>query len=128
MLAATCLTIAGSATAVASTFFETSVATTDLDFFEFNGLLGGQSFALTGSTVSNDFFMLAFDSTNTPIGTQQELFNTVNEVITATAPSDGFLIVVLKSSSEANSGAYVVTLDAGLVPEPTAALARRRRK
>jgi hypothetical protein len=72
--------------------------------------------------------MLAFDSTNTPIGTQQELFNTVNEVITATAPSDGFLIVELKSSSEANSGAYVVTLDAGLVPEPTAALARRRRK
>ncbi len=164
LLSATCLTLAGSGVASATTFFESSVGdfpgtspgtslpigttlvngsitpATDVDFFEFMGLAAGQSFTLTGSAPSNDFFMSAFNSSNTQFGTAQEMFNNHNAVITGTTPGDGNLIVeIVTSPSEQNAGAYSVSLSAVLAPEPAsvaltgiglaaaAALARRRK-
>lgn len=148
LLAATCLTVAGSGAAHAGTFLESSlgggdfpdsapgtslpVGTTivngtlssfsDVDFFEFMNLAAGQSFTLTASTTTGYLLIEAFDSGNTQIGSTQYFYSGVNGVISGTIPGDGMLIAEIRNS-EGGSGDYSVSLDAPLagVPEPTSA-------
>jgi len=147
LLAATCLTVAGSGAAHAGTFLESSlgggdfpntspgtslpVGTTtvdgtissysDVDFFEFMNLAAGQSFTLTASASAGYMLIEAFDSGNTQIGSPQYFYSGVNGVISGTIPGDGMLIAEILNSE--GGGAYSVSLDAPLsgVPEPATA-------
>ena len=147
LLAATCLTVAGSGAAHAGTILESSVAggdfpnsapgtalpvgTTivdgtissfsDVDFFEFMNLAAGQSFTLTASGTGVYLNILAFDSSNNQIGSTQTFYSGQDGVIPGTIPGDGMLIAEIRNSE--GTGAYSVSLDAPLsgVPEPATA-------
>jgi hypothetical protein len=145
LLATTCLTAVGGATAQAASIteppnFGTTFATRTLlpvnttvvtgttsfgdidDFVEFQGLVGGASFTLTATaTISN---VTVFTDSQSQIGSPLMFGSTATLPLTNTVPANGLLVVqVHLTNAETGTQSYTLNLNAPTtVPEPASSL------
>ena len=146
LLATTCLTVAATGAAQATTVNEStdfgdtfatsnilpvgtdvingaifgSIAPDGADFFTFTNLLGGSAFTLGASTPVGSFFpeVQVLTSANTVVSPQQGFSLGSPASANGIVPLDGILVVQVNGNE--GSGPYTVTLDAqSAAPEPS---------